>query len=131
MVSAVVQLLALAAALSFGVIGVAIACTISMFALFVPALIYSGRPVGIGTKDVLQAVGPQTVAALAAVAVSFAVQLEFFVDWSPFARIVASGTICITTYLAIAVGVFRVTGPLQLAFSLLRDVRAIRLPAST
>ena len=68
---------------------------------------------------------------MTAVAVGFAVQLEFFGDLSLFARVFASGTICLAAYLAIVVGVFRVTGPLQLAFSLLRDVRAIRSPAST
>lgn len=129
--SAIFQLLALAAGLPFGVTGVAIAYTIAMFALFVPALVYSGRPIGIGTRDVLQTVGPQTIAALTAVAVGFAVQLEFFGDLSLFTRVFASGTICLAAYLAIVVGVFRVTGPLQLAFSLLRDVRAIRSPAST
>jgi PST family polysaccharide transporter len=102
-----------------------------MFALFVPALVYSGRPLGIGTRDVLQAVGPQTVAGLAAVAVGFGVQLEYLGELSQFTRIFASSVICLVTYLAIVVGIFRVTGPLQLAFSLLRDVRAIRSPAST
>ena len=129
--SAVVQLLALAAALPFGVTGVAVAYTIAMFALFIPALIYSGRPVGIGAKDVLQAVGPQTLAGLVAVAVTFMVQLEYLADLSQFARVLASGAMCLTTYLLIVVGVFRITGPLQLAISLLRDVRAIRSPAST
>ena len=129
--SAVVQLLALAAALPFGVTGVAVAYTIAMFALFIPALIYSGRPVGIGAKDVLQAVGPQTLAGLVAVAVTFMVQLEYLADLSQFARVLASGAMCLTTYLLIVVGVFRITGPMQLAVSLLRDVRAIRSPAST
>lgn len=129
--SAIFQLLALAAGLPFGVTGVAIAYTIAMFALFVPALVYSGRPIGIGARDVLQTVGPQTIAGLAAVAVGFAVQLEFFGDLSLFTRVFASGVICLAAYLAIVVGIFRVTGPLQLAFSLLRDVRAIRSPAST
>jgi len=129
--SAVFQLLALAAGLPFGVTGVAIAYTIAMFVLFVPALVYSGRPLGIGARDVLQAVGPQTIAGLTAVAVGFGLQLEYFGELSQFTRMFASGVICLVTYLAVAVGIFRVTGPLQLVFSLLRDVRAIRSPAST
>lgn len=102
-----------------------------MFGLFIPALVYSGRPVGIGARDVLQAVGPQTVAGLAAIAVGLAVQLAYLGELSQLTRMFASGVICLATYLAVVVGIFRVTGPLQLAFSLLRDIRAIRSPAST
>ena len=129
--SAVFQLLALSAGLPFGVTGVAIAYTIAMFALFVPALVYAGSPVGIGTRDVLQAVGPQTIAALTAVAVGYAVQLEFLGELSQFMRIFVSGMVCLVAYLAVVVGFFRVTGPLHLAFSVLRDFRAVRSPAST
>ncbi len=128
---AIVQLLALAAGLPFGVTGVAIAYAIAMFVLFVPALVYSGRPVGIGTRDVLQAVGPQMIAALAAVAVGFVVQLEFLGESPSFMRIFVSDMVCSLTYLAVVIGVFRVTDPLQLVFSVLRDFRAVRSPAST
>jgi polysaccharide transporter, PST family len=123
--------LALAAGLPFGVTGVAIAYTIAMFALFVPALVYAGRPVGIGTKDVLQAIGPQTIAGLTAVAVGFVVQLEFLGELSQFMRIFVSGMVCAAAYFAVVVGVFRVTDPLRLVFSVLRDFRAVRSPAST
>jgi PST family polysaccharide transporter len=102
-----------------------------MFALFVPALVYAGHPVGIGARDVLQAVGPQTVAALFAAAVGFAVQLQILGELSPFMRVFISGMVCLATYLAVVVGVFRVTGPLHLVFSVLRDFRAVRSPAST
>jgi polysaccharide transporter, PST family len=129
--SAAVQLLALMAGLPFGVTGVATAYAIAMFGLFVPALVYSGRPVGIHSKDVLQAIGPQTVAGLAAVAVGFVVQLEFLADFPQLMRIFVSGLICLVTYLAIVLGLFRVTAPLQLAFSVLRDFRAVRLAASS
>lgn len=131
LISAVVQLLALAAGLPFGVTGVAIAYAVAMFALFVPALVYSGRPLGIGAKDVLQVVGPQMIAGLTGVAVTFIAQVELLGDVSPLTRLIASGAICSAVYLAVAVGIFRVTGPLQLAFSVLRDVRAIRSAAST
>jgi len=129
--SAVFQLLALAAGLPFGVTGVAIAYTIAMFVLFVPALVYAGRPVGIGTKDVLQAIGPQTVAALTAVAVGFLVQQEFLGELSQFMRVFVSAMVCAAAYFAVVIGVFRVTDPLRLVFSVLRDFRAVRSPAST
>jgi PST family polysaccharide transporter len=129
--SAVCQLTALAAGLPFGPIGVAGAYAIVMFGLFVPALAYAGRPLGVGAKDVLAAVGPQSAAGLCAVAVGLAVQYAFMSELTPLARFALSGLICLATYLAVAVGVLRVTGPIQLALSLLRDVGALRSPKTS
>jgi PST family polysaccharide transporter len=129
--SAVVQLLALAAGLPFGVTGVATAYAIAMFGLFVPALIYSGRPVGIHGSDVLRAVGPQTIGGLVTVGIGFLVQFEFLADLSPLFRIFVSGMVCLLTYLLLVVGIFRITAPLQLAFSVLHDFRGFRTPASS
>ncbi len=126
LVSAVVQLMALAVGLPFGVIGVATTYTIVMFGLFIPALVYAGRPLGIGTKDVLHAVGPQTVAGLIAVAVGFATQLMIMADISQVMRFLASIPICLASYLMVVVGVFRVTAPLQLAFSMVHDFTRTR-----
>jgi PST family polysaccharide transporter len=123
--------LALAAGLPFGVTGVAIAYTVAMFVLFIPAQVYAGRPVGIGTKDVLKAVGPQTIAALTAVAVGFIVRQGFLDELSLFMRVFVSGTVCAAAYLAVVIGVFRVTDPLRLVFSVLRDFRAVRSTANT
>ena len=123
------QLIALIVGLPFGVIGVAVTYALVMFGLFVPALVYSGRPIGIGSKEVLQAVGPQTIAGLATVAVGFLAQQMFLADVSHLSRFFVSLPICLTVYLTLAVGVFRVTGPLQLAFSVLRDLSPVRLPS--
>jgi PST family polysaccharide transporter len=129
--SAVFQLLALAVGLPFGVTGVAIAYTVAMFALFIPALVFAGRPVGIDTKDVLQAIGPQTIAGLTAVAVGFVVQLEFLGELSRFVRVFTSGTVCAVAYFAVVIGIFGVTDPLRLVFSMLRDFRAARSPVGS
>jgi polysaccharide transporter, PST family len=119
-VSAVFQLAALAAGLPFGLIGVTASYSVVMFVLFVPAVAYAGQPLGIGVKDVLRTVGPQTVAALAAAAFAFALQLTFLAEIPPLLRILASALLCATSYLMIVVGIFRVTGPLQIAVSMLR-----------
>jgi PST family polysaccharide transporter len=129
--AAIVQLLALAAGLPFGVTGVAIAYAIAMFGLVVPALVYSGRPVGIHTSDVLRAVGPQMIGGLIAVTAGFLVQFEFLADVSPLLRIFVSGMVCLLTYLAVVAGIFRITAPLQLAFSVLHDLRGFRTPAGS
>jgi PST family polysaccharide transporter len=130
-VSAVCQLVALAAGLPFGLIGVAVAYTIVMFGLFVPALAYAGYPVGIRVRDVLSVVGPQIAAALIAAAFAFMVQQAFLVDFSALMRSFVSATICIATYLTVVVGVFRVTGPLHLAVSMLRHFGPMRSRGSS
>ena len=129
--SAACQLMALAAGLPFGVIGVATAYAIVMFGLFVPALVYAGRPLGIGTKDVLAATGPQTVAALCAVAVGLLLQQALMAEFAPSVRFALSGLICLITYLAVAVGVLRVTGPMRLALSLLREFQLRQSPKAS
>ena len=126
--SAVFQLLALAAGLPFGVIGVTIAYTIAMFGLFLPALVYAGRPVGIGARDVLQAVGPQTAGGLVAVALGFLMQQALLADVIPLVRFLVSVPVCLAIYVAVVVGVFKVTGPFWLAVSMLRNLGPMRSP---
>jgi polysaccharide transporter, PST family len=129
--SAACQLVALIFGLPFGPVGVAAAYTIVMYGLFVPAVVYSGRPVGIGLKDVLSVVGPQITAGLTTVALGFVVQQVFLVDFSRLARFFVSVPISLAIYLAVVVGLFKVTGPLQLAFSLLRDLGPMRSQRSS
>jgi PST family polysaccharide transporter len=124
--SAIFQLAALVIGLPFGLVGVATAYALAMFFLFLPALAYAGKPLGIGASDVLRAVGPQMVAALGAVAIGVAAQLLFMADYGRLARFLVSGSICTVAYMLIAVGVFRVTRPLQLALSLLHDLNPMR-----
>jgi len=124
--SALCQVIALAAGLPFGPIGVAIAYTIVMFGLAVPALAYAGRPLGIGVKDVLQAVGPQTAAGLIAIAAGLLVQTMLFGGFSELASFPASALICLATYLAVVVSILKITAPFRLALSLLRDFGAMR-----
>jgi PST family polysaccharide transporter len=125
--SAVFQLATLLAGLPFGLVGVATAYTIATYCLFVPALVYAGQPFGIGAKDVLRAVGPQTVGALVTVAIGLTFQWFLLQDHSELARFVLSIPICIAVYLAVVVGAFRVTRPTHLARSLLCDFSPARL----
>ena len=126
--SAVCQLAAVAAGLPFGVVGICTSYTIAIFVLFVPSLVYSGRPIGIGVSDVLQAVGPQTISALVATAVAFVVQNAWLGEFAPLVRVVLVAPVCLGTYLVLAVGVFRITAPIWLALSLLRDFMPVRVP---
>jgi PST family polysaccharide transporter len=130
--SAFCQIMGLIAGLPFGPIGVAVAYTIVMFGLFLPALVYAGRPLGIGGVGVvLSVVGPQTAAGLVAVAIGLAVQQAFLVECSQLVRFFVSAGICLAAYLSVVVGVFRVTDPIRLAFSVLRDFAPARLRGSS
>jgi PST family polysaccharide transporter len=124
--SAACQLVALMAGLPFGPMGVAVAYTVAMFCLFVPALTYAGRPIGIGVGDVLTATLPQMSSAIIAVAFGLMMQRLFFLEFSELARFVVSIPICTATYLAMVLGVFRMTGPVKLAASLLRDFAPLK-----
>ena len=119
--SAVCQLVALGVGLPFGITGVAIAYVIATFGLFVPALAYAGSPVGIDSKDVLRAVGAPMTSALIVVAFGFGLQQLLLGGFSPLTRFLVSAPFCLAAYLAVVVGVFRITDPLRLAFSLVRE----------
>jgi len=119
--------LALIAGLPFGPIGIVTAYTIVMFALFVPTLVYAGRPAGIGVRHVLQATGPQTVAGLIAVAFGYMIQQEFLADVSELIRFLISVPICLAAYFTVVVGVFKVTGPIRLVCSVLRELSPVRI----
>jgi len=54
------------------------------------------------------------------------VQHLFLDDYSQLTRFAFSVPICVAVYLTVSVGVFKVTGPLQLALSLLRDFSSFR-----
>jgi PST family polysaccharide transporter len=126
LISAACQILAVIAGVPFGLIWVAATCMIATYLLFIPALVYAGRPVGIDAKDVIGAVGPQTLSGLIAVAVGFVIRQVFLADMSEIARFGISGSVCLLTYLAVVIIVFRVTEPFRLALSVLRNFRSIR-----
>jgi polysaccharide transporter, PST family len=123
--SAICQLVAVLSAVPFGLQGVAVAHAMVTFCLFIPALAYAGQPLGIGAGDVLRTVGPQTAAALITVLVGFAIERELLADLSQLTRFLVSVPICLAIYLVLIAGVFRVTAPLYLAFSLVRHYLAI------
>ncbi len=125
--SAACQLIALIAGLPFGIIGVTVAYAIVMFGLCVPALVYAGQPIGITWKDVHKAIGPQTIAGLLTVAIGFAASETILADLSALVRFFVSAPTCLIVYVTIAVGLFKITAPLQLVFSTLRGLSPVRL----
>jgi len=124
--AALFQLAALLSGVPFGLTGVATAHAAATFCLFVPALVYAGQPFGIRAKDVLGIVGPAMAAGLTTVVIGLTVQQLFLGDYSRLARLMISSFVCLATYFAVVVGVFRVTAPIRLGLSLLHDFTARR-----
>jgi PST family polysaccharide transporter len=108
-----VQLVALLCGLPFGPFGIVGAHVVSMYILFIPALAYAGRPVGIGARDVLAAIGPQLAGALVAAGVAFAVRVTLLAGTPPMERIAILVLVYSTIYVTLVVGLFRMTLPLR------------------
>jgi PST family polysaccharide transporter len=120
LISSVAQLLALFAGLPFGMIGVAWAYVLSTYLLFLPAIAYSGRPFGIGVRKVIAVIGPQTLGALAAVALGFLLRDTLFAHTQMVLRTIFLVISYSAVYAAIVLGLFRVRTPLQVGRSVLR-----------
>jgi PST family polysaccharide transporter len=115
-----VQLVALFCGLPFGPLGVVGAYVVSMYVLFVPGLAYAGRPLGIGVRDVIAAVGAQFTGALAAAAVGFALRVSLLAGLPPVERMIILTLAYLAMYLLVVVGLFRVFVPLQVGLSLMK-----------
>ena len=118
LVNCLVLLVALFCGLPFGAIGVAASYVAFMYVLFVPAIAYAGKPLGIGTVDVCKAVGPQVLTALGVAALGFALLHTVLVDTLPLVRLFVLSVVCGAVYLATMIFVFRMTKPLEVAASL-------------
>lgn len=116
-----VQLLALFCGLPFGPYGVVWAHVASMYLLFVPGLAYAGRPLGIGARDVVAAVGPQFAGALAAAGVGFALRASIFAALPSIERMTLLVLVYLMLYLVVVIGLFRVRVPVEVCLSLVRD----------
>jgi PST family polysaccharide transporter len=119
-ISSVAQLLALFAGLPFGMMGVAWAFVLSTYLLFLPAIAYSGWPLGIRVRQVVAVVGPQTLGALAAVATGLVLRDTVFAHTPMILRAILLVISYSGVYAVIVLGVFRVRTPLQVGRAVLR-----------
>jgi polysaccharide transporter, PST family len=121
------QLVALFSGLPFGPTGVAVAYAVCMFLLFVPAIAYAGKPLGIGASDVIGATWRPLVASLSAAAIGFALGHTLLFEWGAFARLVMLALVYAVAYLLIGVGLLGVKMPVRVLLALIRDVLPVRL----
>jgi O-antigen/teichoic acid export membrane protein len=120
-VSVVVQFVAVLLGLPFGTKGVAAAAVMTSLLLAVPSISYAGRPIGIGAALVIRAVGHQFIGAISTTAAGWWLQTAILADYSNFFRICLSVGFCISIYLIIVVGLFRLTDPINVAATVVRD----------
>lgn len=116
-----VQLIAIFCGLPFGARGVVIACVISMFLLFIPAIAYAGRPLGIGAKDVVKVSWRPLTAALVSAAIALIARHMFLLDQKPLVRAVVLAAVYGLSYLVLAVGLLRLVSPLGVIYTLVRE----------
>jgi polysaccharide transporter, PST family len=119
-ISSFTQLLALFVGLPFGMTGVAWSFVLSTYLLFLPAIAYSGRPLGIGVGKVVAVVGPQTLGALAALAIGFVLRNTVFAHTAMLSRAILLMISYSVAYAVIVLGLFGVRTPLQVGRSVLR-----------
>jgi O-antigen/teichoic acid export membrane protein len=120
-VSLVVQIIAVLGGLPFGAMGVAVASVIVSVLIAIPAIIYAGRPIGVGSALVIRAAGPQLIGAISTAAAGWWLEMTVLAHYPSFVRIVLSVSICACIYLIVVVGVFRRSQPLRIARSVVQD----------
>jgi PST family polysaccharide transporter len=121
LLAAGVQLLAVFCGLPFGPFGIVWAHVISMYLLFIPAVAYAGRPLGIGGRDVLASIAPQITGTLAVTGAGFAMSTWLLAGLSSIERMAILVLAYLAMYLALVVGLFRVTAPVHVCLSLVRE----------
>ncbi len=121
LVQTAVQLIALLIGLPFGTQGVAWSYVVSTFLLVLPAITYSGRPLGIGIRQVIGVIGHQMLGTLLAVGFSLVLRETLFVNVPVLWRTLFLVLCFASAYFVIVVGLFKVWTPLLVGRSLLRE----------
>jgi hypothetical protein len=92
----------------------------------VPSITYAGRPIGIGAALVIRAVGHQLIGAISIAAGGWWLQTTALTHCSSFVRIFLSVAFCMSIYLIIVAGLFRVTEPIKVAGTVVYDCLVLR-----
>jgi O-antigen/teichoic acid export membrane protein len=116
-----VQLAAVLAGLPFGATGIAAASVMANFLIALPSISYAGRPIGVGAALVIRATGRQLTGAVITAAGGWWVQATLLAGFPGIVRIILSAGICISIYLIIVVGLFRLVQPINVAIKVAQD----------
>jgi O-antigen/teichoic acid export membrane protein len=114
-VTTIVQVVTVLIGLPFGPVGVAIASVATILLVAIPSICYAGRPIGIGAALAIRAVGPQMIGAIGSAVGGWCLQITALADYSSVVRILLSTGVCVSIYLFIVIGLFRLTEPINVA----------------
>jgi polysaccharide transporter, PST family len=120
------QVIALLCGLPYGPTGVAVAYVVSAFILFLPAIAYSGRPVGIGVTHVIAAVWRPMTASLLAAAIGFTLRFTLLAEMSAVLKIIVLTFAYMTAYVTVVVGFLGERMPIRVLLGLARDALPAR-----
>jgi hypothetical protein len=120
------QLIALFCGLPYGPTGVAVAFVVCSFITFIPAIAYSGRPLGISATDVITVVWRPLAASLLAAAIGFTLRFTLLADISAMLRIIVLSLAYMIAYVTIVVGFLGERMPMQVLLALVRDALPAR-----
>ena len=123
LISTVVQLAAVIIGLPFGALGVAVALTVSTFALVIPTLAYAGSPAGISYRLVIDAIGRQLIGSLGAVAVGFLTKYWLLASAGWASRVLIVTLVYIAVYWLVVVVILRVREPVTFATNAIGTIR--------
>jgi PST family polysaccharide transporter len=118
-----VQIAALFCGLPFGVEGVVIAYVVSMYIVFVPAIVYAGKPLGIGALDLLRAIAAPFTGTMLLCAVGFSLRLTVLAHVNGVIRVATIVVVCGTIYFLVTVFFLKCREPLALVWRMLGDLR--------
>ena len=108
-----VHLVAVLAGLPYGPTGIVAAIVIANFLFAIPSVVYAGSPIGIDAAFVIRATGRQLIGATVTAVGGWWAQATVLVGFPSVIRIILSAGICISVYLVIVVGLFRLVQPIS------------------
>jgi O-antigen/teichoic acid export membrane protein len=120
-VTVAAQILAVLVGMQFGPTGVAAGTVAAFGVIAVPAVVYAGRPVGIGARLVIRATGRQLLGAIVAAAAGWWLEETALADFSSILRIILLSGFCGAIYLIIVAGLFRLVQPIRIAAKVIQD----------
>ena len=119
-ISAVVQIIALFCGLPFGVEGVVIAYVVAMYVMFIPAIAYAGKPLGIGATDLIKAIAAPFAGTMLMCAAGFLLDYTVLAKSSSLVRVATIVSGCGALYLFVVVVVLKTREPLELVWRMAR-----------
>jgi PST family polysaccharide transporter len=97
------------------------AYVICTFVLFIPGLVYAGRPLDIGAPDVIKVLWRPLTGALMAAAVGEVLRYTMLVHLSEIVRTGVLTLAYVTVYLLIVAGLFRLRSPIRVVLQLMSE----------